>query len=174
MIQDGYQTRPVYFARTSGPYGKELGLDAHLMTQGLAQKLLYELPRVAGRDTMLLEEGLLDLPRTKALWDSVYLGINSLIRKNKWIDIPSQGIPYLYFATGVTLGHALQVRGDSASARDVLLKTADLYDAVKLAKGIGGPGVAEQVREMAGVRRTPAEPANPLVPPAGDKKGGGG
>ncbi len=178
MIQDSYKERPIYFSRTSGPYGKELGLDAHLMTQGLAQKLLYHVPKAAGRDTLLLEEGWFDLRRTIALWDSVYQAPASLLRKNKWIDFPSQGIPYLYFATGVTLGHALQVAGDSAQARKVLLKSADLYDAVKLGFGIGQPGVSEQVREMArGPVKTEAEtsllkPVTPPPPTAG-KKGGG-
>jgi hypothetical protein len=114
------------------------------------------------------------LPRTKALWDSVFLAPASLLRKNKWIDFPSQGIPYLYFATGVTLGHALQVRGDSAEASKVLLKSADLYEAVKLDLGIGEPGVAERVRDMA---RTPikslVETLPPNPPPAAGRRGGG-
>ena len=35
MIRDAYPDRPVYFSRTSGGYGQELGLQGHLLTQEL-------------------------------------------------------------------------------------------------------------------------------------------
>jgi hypothetical protein len=67
MIKDN-PGRPVYFSRTAGSYGRELGLDAYLLTQGLARRLLDHIPSI-GRDTLLVPgEGFVDVRRTTALW----------------------------------------------------------------------------------------------------------
>jgi hypothetical protein len=47
MIRDAYPERPMYFSRTSGGYAQELGLQNHVLTQGLARKLTQQ-PVVAG------------------------------------------------------------------------------------------------------------------------------
>ena len=116
MIQDG--KRPLYFSRTSGGYGQELGLGGYLLTQGLARKLMQDSVR-AGKDTVEVQgEGMVDLPRTEALWKT-FKAPAALIRKGDWVDRPSVGIPYLYVSTGVVLEEALQARGrpqDAASA----------------------------------------------------------
>jgi hypothetical protein len=165
IIRDSYGERPVYMSRTAGPTPGELGLEPYILTQGLAEKVMYMVPKDPGPDTLRIDNNWLDLKRTKALWDSVYVAPASLMRKNKWIDFPSQGIPYLYVVTGVTLGHALQVRGDTATARTVLMKTADLAEAVKLEEGIGGPGLVENIRAMAGLTDTGGLTLPPAVPP---------
>jgi hypothetical protein len=171
-LQDSKDERPVYFSRTSGNYGYELGLLDHLLTQGLAQKVLMEKPTGSGKDTVRLEDGWFDVQRTKALWDSVYTAPASLLEKNKWIDFPSQGIPYLFVATGVTLGHVLQLTGDNAGARNVLLKTADLVDAVKLEIGMGWVGISDSLRNM--VRAIGADTSEPkaLIPLPGKSDSG--
>jgi hypothetical protein len=111
--------RPVYFSRTSGGYGNELGLGPYLLTQGLARKVLPGIP-TAGRDTLLVPgEGFLDLPRTTALWQNVFLGHRSLVEKDGWPDRPSVGIPALYVSTGFLLGEALRTTGQSQLAQDV-------------------------------------------------------
>jgi hypothetical protein len=170
IIRDSYGRRPTYMSRTAGPTPGELGIADYLLTQGLAEKVMYALPKTPGPDTLKIDDSWMDVKRTRALWDSVYMAPASLIRKDKWVDFPSQGIPYLYVVTGVTLGHALQVQGDSAASRRVLLRTAEIADGVKLEYGIGGPGIAQRIREMAG--ETTATPA-PLFPPAAPETGRG-
>ncbi len=119
MILDQTE-RPIYFSRTSGGYGQELGLQPYLLTQGLARKLLFDVPKV-GQDTVLVQgEGFVDLPRTKALWKDVFQAPRSLIRRGDWVDRPSVGIPYLYVATGIVLADAMMSKGQTAEARGVL------------------------------------------------------
>jgi hypothetical protein len=77
MIQRNWPERPIYFSRTAGSYGQRLGLENYLLTQGFAQKLM---PRAvtASRDTVLIPgDGWLDVSRTRALWDSTYLGVHA-------------------------------------------------------------------------------------------------
>src|SRR4030095_5953535 len=85
MIKDN-TGRPVYFSRTSGGYGsQELGLGPYLVTQGRAREPLRDIPRPAGRDTMLLPgEGFVDVPRSTALWDSVFQAPKSIVKKGDW------------------------------------------------------------------------------------------
>src|SRR5688500_4846602 len=90
MILDAFPERPVYFSRTSGGYGRELGFGDYLMTQGLAQKLMPTVPR-ASQDTINLPgEGWVDLATTNALWNDVFEAPESLIRKGDWIDRASE------------------------------------------------------------------------------------
>jgi hypothetical protein len=137
MIQDAFPARPIYFSRTSGSYARSLGLTDHTLTQGLADKLITpptDAAAKASRDTIYLQgEGWFDVKRTKVLWDSVYLGPAALIKKDKWTDRPSIGIPYLYVATGLLgLVPALQYLGDDAGARAVHKKAVDVVHAVRL------------------------------------------
>ena len=116
MIRDSYPLRPMYISRTAGGLGSRLGLQQYLLTQGLADKLLPSVPEV-GRDTLLLpREGWFDLPRTEALWSSVFQGPAALLRRGDWVDQASVGIPLLYVSTAMSLGAAHQMRGDSAQA----------------------------------------------------------
>ena len=48
MIRDN-PDRPVYFARTSGGYGHELGFGPYLVMQGLGRKLLPDVPTPVAR-----------------------------------------------------------------------------------------------------------------------------
>ena len=131
MIAQSWPERPVYFSRTSGGYARQLGFEGNTLTQGLASKLV-EAP-VAGGDTLLIPgEGWFDVGRTKALWDSVFLGPKSLIRRGDWIDRPSVGIPYLYIATGASLSEALRAQGKAAESQRVLGVARQVAQAVRL------------------------------------------
>jgi hypothetical protein len=133
MLQDSWPQRPVYFSRTSGSYAQQLGMVNHTLAQGLAAKLFIP-PTKPSRDTVYLaDQGeWLDIPRTKALWDTVFEGPKALIRRGDWIDSPSVGIPYLYIATGATLAQVLNDRGDGQAAIDVFNTTRKVAEAVRI------------------------------------------
>jgi hypothetical protein len=103
------------------------------IAQGLAAKLFVP-PKASSRDTVFLpdQQEWLDVPRTKALWDSVFEGPKALIKRGDWIDQPSVGIPYLYIATGATLAQVLNDRGDGAAAAAVFNTTRDVAQAVRI------------------------------------------
>ena len=125
MILDAHPERPMYFSRTSGNYGEELGLGNYLVTQGLARRLIDRPVRPGARDTILLPgEGWFDLPRTNALWNETFLAPKELIEKGDWIDRPSAGIPYLYISAGIALAEALTRSGRAAEA-DSVMKVAE-------------------------------------------------
>ncbi|HVT38559.1 MAG TPA: DUF2723 domain-containing protein, partial [Gemmatimonadaceae bacterium] len=135
MIQDG--SRSIYFSRTSGGYGQELGLGGYLLTQGLARKLMPD-SIVAGKDTVNIQgEGMVDIPRTEALWKT-FRAPEALIKKGDWVDRPSVGIPYLYVSTGVVLSEALQARGRAQDAYTVLERAKAVARATQLEELFGG------------------------------------
>ncbi|MBV6521604.1 MAG: hypothetical protein MNPFHGCM_01745 [Gemmatimonadaceae bacterium] len=119
MIKDN-PDRPIYFSRTSGGYGQELGLGPYLITQGLARRVAPDVP-TPGRDTLLVPgEGFLDVGRTRALWDSVFTAPEAMAKRGGWPDKPSIGIPALYIQTGFLLADVLHSLGDTAAARKTL------------------------------------------------------
>jgi hypothetical protein len=121
MILDAYPQRPVYFSRTSGNYADaQLGLRDFLLQQGLARKLVPTEP-VAGRDTMRIPgEGWIDVARSRALWDSVYLAPEAIVREGRWVDRASNGIAMLYIVNAVILAEAEERLGNSDKAREIL------------------------------------------------------
>ncbi len=141
MIQDAWPQRPIYFARTSGGYARELGLGDNVLTQGLASKLFLSPSATAAKDTVYVPgDGWLDLPRSDSLWSHVFVGPQSVLKTGDWIDRPSVGIPYLYVATGIEIAEALKARGNPQRARDVfntakqIANTVQLSDLVKSAE----------------------------------------
>ena len=115
IISDSWPGRPIYFSRTSGQYARELGLGDNVITQGLASKVFLP-PKDAKGDTIYVQgDGWMDVARTKALWSEVFQAPKSLVRRGDWIDQPSIGIPYLYFATGVQLAEVLREKDPLAS-----------------------------------------------------------
>jgi hypothetical protein len=120
MISDAWNERPIYFARSAAGYPAQLGLGNNVLTQGLASKLFVPPPR-STRDTMQIQgDGWMDVPRTRALWDSVFLGHKSTIAEGRWIDRPSASIPLMYVFTGAELSEALRVNGNVAESQSVL------------------------------------------------------
>jgi hypothetical protein len=135
MVKDG--TRPIYFSRTSGGYGQELGFGAYLLTQGLARKLMPDSLR-ANADTVKIQgEGFVDVPRTQALARD-FKAPASLIRKNEWVDRPSVGIPYLYISTQFVLSEALMQKGDVKGSNDALAKAKEIAKATQLDRELFG------------------------------------
>ena len=143
--------RPIYFSRTSGGYGsQELGLGPYLVTQGLARKLVPDIPRADSRDTVLVPgEGFVDVPRTTVLWDSVFQAPKSVIAKGDWVDRASVGIPALYVSTGFMLAEAQRALGATAQAQRVLAtaegvaratRLSDLFAAVQQIPPLGAEG----------------------------------
>jgi len=132
MIADSFGERPIYFSRTSAGYGNELGIGSYMLTQGLATKLFIP-PVAPNKDTLLVSgAGWVDVPRTKTLWDSVFVAPQALAKRHDWVDRPSVGIPYLYVATGLMLSEVLQATGDSIGAGKVLDQAKQIAQAVKL------------------------------------------
>ncbi len=132
MIKDN-PGRPVYFSRTAGSYGRELGLDAYLLTQGLARRLLDHIPSI-GPDTLIVPgEGFVDVRRTTALWNDVFQGQDGFITKDGWVDKPSVGIPALYVNTGVMIYDMLQNTGNAAGAKVALDDARKIAEATRIA-----------------------------------------
>jgi hypothetical protein len=135
MIKDG--SRPMYFSRTSGGYGQELGFGGYLLTQGLARKLMPDSLH-ANADTVKIQgEGFVDVPRTQALAKD-FKAPASLIRKNEWVDRPSVGIPYLYISTQFVLSEALMQKGDAKGSNEALAKAKEIAKATQLDRELFG------------------------------------
>lgn len=131
MIKDN-TGRPIYFSRTTGGYAHRLGLAPYLLTQGLARKLLPNVP-TAGRDTVLAPgEGFVDVPRSVALWTDVFRGQQALIKKNDWPDRASVNIPVLYAVTGALLGGILNSGGRPALAKEIIDTSERIVDAARM------------------------------------------
>jgi hypothetical protein len=131
MIRDN-PDRPVYFARTSGGYGHELGFGPYLVMQGLARKLMRELPTQSADTLLVPGEGWVDLPTSRALWNNIFEGHDALIRKDGWPDRASIGIPALYVNTGLILAEALELRSDRTAALAIMGKTEQVARATRI------------------------------------------
>jgi hypothetical protein len=141
MIQDSWQERPFYFARSSASYPSELGFGNNVLTQGLAAKLFVP-PDQSSRDTVLINgDGWIDVARTRALWDSVFTGHKSTIAEGQWIDRPSASMPLLYVFAGAELSEALRANGDVNEARSILTMSR------KIAETAGFPDFARSLAE---------------------------
>ena len=121
MIQDSWPERPIYFARSGPGYPRQLGLENNTLTQGLAAKLWVRPANAAmSADTVFVRgDGWLDVARTKALWDSVFVGQKSVITEGQWIDRPSASMPSLYVFAGFELATALRGTGRVADGTRV-------------------------------------------------------
>jgi hypothetical protein len=137
MIRDAYPARPIFFSRTAGSYGQELGLQTHLLSQGLARKLVRT-PPVAGRDTVIIPgEGFVDLQRSLALWNKDFEGPKAIIARGDWVDMPSRGIPDLYTITGIQLSEALATTGRLNEAKQMLATTQKIAAATRSTRDFG-------------------------------------
>jgi hypothetical protein len=116
IIQDAFPDRPVFFSSRNTP--DALGLGSHLLAVGLAQQLTMRTP-LASRDTVNTPLGLMDVPRSLALW-TVYRGPPELIKEGQWVDKASVGIAYHYVLAGYYLGAAVAQLGDKATADRIM------------------------------------------------------
>jgi hypothetical protein len=138
MIRDNWNTRPIYFSRTSGGYGLTLGLGQYLLTQGLARKLLHVPPGVSADTIAIQGEGFVDVKRSLALWNGVFMGQKSIIARGDWVDKPSAGIPALYVSAGIVLGDALRASGKAAEAKAVVETAKNIAQASRTLNWFGG------------------------------------
>ena len=133
MIADG-SGRPVYISTTYGQYGSTLGLQNHLLTQGLVRKVVDD-PIVATRDTVMVPgDGWMDTSRSDALWHE-QRGPASIEKHRGWSDPASVGMPEMYVVRGYALAEALQRRnlpGDAAKIEDVVGTANRVADVVGL------------------------------------------
>ena len=111
MIRDVLPRRPIYFSNSV--YPRSLGLDPYLVTEGLAVHLLTaavtESATVARTDA-----GMIDVPRSLALWRGTFRGRSAFERQNDWIDAASLGMPAQYVLAGSILAEGLGRQGRSA------------------------------------------------------------
>jgi hypothetical protein len=167
MIQDSWPSRPMYFARTSGSYAKQLGMGDFVLTQGLAAKLFV--PPAAGtpKDSVYLQgDGWLDVATSDSLWQHAFVGPKSVLNTGDWIDRPSVGIPYLYVATGIELAEALKIQGKTAEANNIFATSRQVARAVRLEDLLRG--AEAEFNQMTGDtgRAAPLPGAIPVATPA--------
>jgi hypothetical protein len=131
--------RPTYISTTTGNYGEELGLGDHLLTQGLARKVLDD-PITASPDTVRVPGmGWYDTSRSLSLWDT-YAAPPTLLAHPGWVDRSSVNIPEIYVLEGIILSEALTARrrpGDDGRAARVLATSERLSDAMDLGNVFG-------------------------------------
>ena len=167
MIQDSWPQRPIYFARTSGGYARSLGLGDDVLTQGLASKLFMPPTGGAPKDTVYLQgDGWLDVARSDALWNSVFVGPQSVLNTGDWIDRPSVGIPYLYVATGLELAEALKTQAKPAEATKVFNLSKQIATTVRLEDLVRGAEAEFQQAPAAGDTARAAPLPAPSAPPS--------
>jgi hypothetical protein len=131
LIKDNVGVRPIYIARTSGNYVQAMGLSSYALQQGLAVKIMPS-PVTASSDTMDINGiGFLDIPRTKALWQS-YEAPKAIVKRGDWVDRPSVGIPYLYVVTASVLGEAMMAKGEQADSERLRRQAMDIAGAARL------------------------------------------
>jgi hypothetical protein len=114
MIADEWPKRPIYVSRTAGAYGERFGFGPHLLTQGLARKLVLNPAGVAGA-VQVPGAGWIDTRRSLALW-SIFGGPAAIARRNDWVDRPSLSIPVSYALAGSELAAALRAQGDTSTS----------------------------------------------------------
>lgn len=170
MIRDAFPARPIYFSRTAGGYPYELGLERYILTQGMAKKLLDH-QIVAGKDTVLIPgEGLVDVKRSEALWNTVFTANKSLAKRNGWVDDASVGIPDLYVISGITLAEALAQSGRMKESEAVFAESRAVAKAMRREKvfGFDRPQTPAGLLGDSSARELPVT-APPATPPAKKK-----
>lgn len=129
FIKDSFPERPVYFSSAS--IARPLGLGPYIVTQGLAYKLVEHPVRATGTAIVQTPYGLLDVPRSRALWAS-YSAPKSLIRQGDWVDSSSVGIPFSYVLSAYMLSQALDRQGDRATSDQLMRTTLEMAHAAHL------------------------------------------
>ncbi|MEP6766098.1 MAG: DUF2723 domain-containing protein [Gemmatimonadaceae bacterium] len=165
FLRDSYPDRPLYFSRTSGGYPFDLGLEKYVITQGMAKKVLdHEV--IPGKDTVLVpQEGYVDVPRSKALWQNEFLATKSLAKRNGWVDDASVGIPDLYVITGMTLAEGLAQTGNIAASDSVFKDAKAVAHAMRREKIFGLDRINSMMQVIGDTAVSPALVAPPAAPP---------
>jgi hypothetical protein len=124
IVQNSVQDRPIYFASTTQAY-EELNLGSQILRQGVAYKLIdgpLQADPARGIIPMPTQiqpvtGPLLDLPRTAALVDSVFVHHPGFPDDfGAWVDGATQQIPMYYGYTHWGLSEAYAMTGDTVQA----------------------------------------------------------
>ena len=129
IVHDLLPTRPVYFSNSQ--YPDALGLAPYLVTEGLAVHLM---PAAVTESASIARTngGMVDVPRSLALWRTSFTGPASFERQGDWIDAASIGMPAQYAFAGSMLIAGLDRQKSAADAAAVrgdvqkILGTANL------------------------------------------------
>jgi hypothetical protein len=123
LIRDNLGKRPIYFSWSAGGYPDQtFGLTEHLISEGLARRLVSEPVQESGPVIFSPSLGFVDVARTRELLFNGYRWESAARRRaGGWTDVPSGSILTLYamtYASGATLMRqagdtALAVRADS-------------------------------------------------------------
>jgi hypothetical protein len=131
LVRDAWPARPLYFSRTVGGLPNALGFGPHLLTQGLARKLL-ERPVAPSGDTVFVRgEGFMDVTRSERLWREVFAANHSLASRDGWVDDASVVIPDLYVLAGLGLAEGLALAGRGAGAERIFRETRAIAQAMR-------------------------------------------
>jgi hypothetical protein len=114
-IRDNLGKRPIYFARTTGGSGDQLGLTDHLLSQGFVRRLTEQPLQPTDQITRYQGIGWIDLPRTEQLLLDVYHPESAArARPRGWLDVPSENILSLYYITYGLFGELIAAQADTA------------------------------------------------------------
>ena len=108
MIADSWPQRPIYISRTTGNYAARLGLQDHVVSQGLARKLSPARDSVPPNLIFVEGSGWLDIERSRALWTEDMVGPDALLKLGNWVDQPYLSTPFSYLLAGSELAEALR------------------------------------------------------------------
>ncbi|MGH7538741.1 MAG: glycosyltransferase family 117 protein [Gemmatimonadales bacterium] len=116
IIKEQLGRRPIYFANSVGTYPDQLGLGAHLVTEGMVRRLLPT--SVVPSDSVRLSDvqgRYVHVPRTTRLAFEVYHGAEAARARPKgWVDRASQNVLLPYLVTYDTIAELVR---DSDPAR---------------------------------------------------------
>ena len=135
MIRDVMPTHPIYF--TSSLYPRALGLDQYVVTEGLTVHLM---PSVVTESQSIVKTaaGMIDLPKSLALWNNTFKGRAAFEKQNQWIDPASLVMPAQYVVAGSIVAEALSKRGQTADAAVITDQVQRLMGIANLASVFGG------------------------------------
>ncbi|HEV8408977.1 MAG TPA: DUF2723 domain-containing protein [Gemmatimonadaceae bacterium] len=134
MIRDVMPTHPMYF--TSPLYPRALGLEKYVVTEGLAVHLMPQ-PVVETQTVIRTQGGMVDLPRSLALWRGPFKGPAAFERQHEWIDPSSLVMPAQYVVAGSVLAEALGKSGSVADAAAVDAQVQKMLRIANLASVFG-------------------------------------
>jgi hypothetical protein len=137
MIHDAFPQRPLYF--TSAGYAQGLGLGKYLAQEGILTKLYPAPPPISPRFVQVQGVGLIDVPTSLALWDSVYVGPKSLIKLDRWVDRASVDIPFRYLVTSAILGDVLTKNGNAETGKRLGDQARQIANAARMNEVLGLP-----------------------------------
>jgi VanZ family protein len=124
LIRDNLGKRPIYFARTTGGTGDQLGLTQYLVSEGFARRLMPAPVTESDSVAFVQPLGWIDLKRSEELLFDVYHPASAArARPRGWLDTPSENILTLYYVTYALFGEILKQTGDSTKPETARLAT---------------------------------------------------